>query len=137
MCKILEANEKLVRQFLKNAGNSLNSFRYYKNRPIKIIENHKCTVVLSKRDNIVGYGHLDEENKKTWLGICIVEFEKGKGYGKKIMNYLIEFIKSHDIKIVYLTVDSENIAAIKLYKKYFFKIERKISSETVLMKLKL
>ena len=137
MYKILQANEKLIDGFLKNAGQSLYTFRYFKNRPIRIIENHECTVVLLKTDIIVGYGHLDKENDKTWLGICIAEQEKGKGCGKIIMNYLIEYARAHDITKIYLTVDSENTTAVKLYEKYLFKIEKNISTTTILMKLKL
>jgi len=137
MYKILQANEKLIDEFLKNAGRSLETFRYFKNRPISTIENHVCTVVLSKTDIIVGYGHLDNENEKTWLGICIVEYEKGKGCGKIIMNYLIEYARNHSISKIYLTVDSENATAISLYEKYLFKIEKNISTQTILMKLKL
>jgi len=137
MYKILQAKEKLIDGFLKNAGQSLNTFRYFKNRPIRIIENHECTVVLSKTDLIVGYGHLDKEKDKTWLGICIAEQERGKGCGKIIMKYLIEYARDHGIKKIYLTVDSENTTAISLYEKYLFKIEKNISSKIILMKLKL
>ena len=137
MYKILQANEKLIDEFLNNAGQSLNTFRYFKNRSIKTIENHECTIVLSKTDILVGYGHLDKENEKIWLGICIAEYEKGKGYGQIIMNYLIEYARSKSITKIYLTVDSENTTAINLYEKYLFKIEKSISPQTILMKLKL
>jgi ribosomal protein S18 acetylase RimI-like enzyme len=137
MYKILKADPRLIDEFLKNAGQSLVTFRYFKNRPISIIENHACTIVLSKPDKIVGYGHLDKENDKTWLGICIAESEKRKGCGKIIMNYLIEYAKSHCISNLYLTVDSSNTSAINLYEKYLFKIDKNISSQILLMKLKL
>jgi RimJ/RimL family protein N-acetyltransferase len=137
MYKILQANEQLIDQFLKNAGHSLDNFRYFKKRPISIIENHLCTVVLAKGDIIVGYGHLDKENEKIWLGICVAEYETGKGCGKIIMNFLVEFARSQNFKEIYLTVDSVNTYAISLYEKYFFRIEDNISSQILLMKLKL
>jgi ribosomal protein S18 acetylase RimI-like enzyme len=135
MYKILQANEQLIDKFLKNAGHSLDNFRYFNKRSISIIENHVCTIVLSKGDIIVGYGHLDKENEKIWLGICVAEYERGKGCGKIIMNFLVEFARSQNFKTIYLTVDTLNTSAISLYEKYFFRIEENISSQILLMKL--
>ena len=96
-------------------------FRYYCNINISIIKNHIITLILTKDNNIIGYGHLDNE-KKIWLGICIIEKYRGQGYGTIIINYLIDYAIENKIEKIYLTVDKSNIIAKKLYEKYNFKL---------------
>lgn len=115
-------NIYLLERFIK-LNNSKN-FRYFENRNINIIKNHIITLILTdKNENIIGYGHLDfEEN--IWLGICVCENYRGKGFGKKIMNYLLEYAKNNNIKKIYLTVDKDNIIAKNLYEKNKFIVEK-------------
>ena len=98
-------------------GDSSNLFRYYNTRNVKVIENHMTTFLLFDGPS-VGYGHLDVEDDKVWLGICVKEKCRGKGYGKKIMERLVD---SHDGDI-HLSVDKDNEPAINLYK--FFSFEK-------------
>lgn len=115
-------NIYLLEKFIK-LNNSKN-FRYFENRNINIIKNHIITLILTdKNENIIGYGHLDfEEN--IWLGICVCENYRGKGFGKKIMSYLLEYAKNNNIKKIYLTVDKDNTIAKNLYEKNKFIVEK-------------
>ena len=105
-----------LEDFIESMGDSSHSFRYYSSRnPDEVIENHIVTFLLFD-DDYVGYGHLDRENDKVWLGICVKEGFKGKGYGKKIMEKLVT---SYDGDI-YLSVDKDNQHATNLYEIFSF-----------------
>jgi ribosomal protein S18 acetylase RimI-like enzyme len=126
-------NINLLKKFIKNETSD--TFRYYKNRKIDIIKNHILTLVLTnKNDNIIGYAHLDFE-EKIWLGICVCENYRGKGFGKKIINYLLEYAKNNNIKKIHLTVDKDNIIAKKLYEKNGFIIESEKETFFYMVKL--
>ena len=64
---IKEATVADVEEFLKIAGDSLLTFRYFNKRDISIIENHLVTVVLVEGTKNIGYGHLDPEGNKLEL----------------------------------------------------------------------
>jgi len=105
-----------LRDFIKNMGNSSETFRYFATRtPTQAIENHILTVLLMDEEP-VGYGHLDKEDHIVWLGICVKEGAQGKGYGRKIME---ELVTSYEGEIE-LTVDASNFRAIKLYESFGF-----------------
>ncbi|MDX6747666.1 GNAT family N-acetyltransferase [Polaribacter sp. PL03] len=113
-------DKDLIKIFINSMGNSSNSFRYFNSRPISIIKNHICTILLILDDKPVGYGHLDKEGNNVWFGISIIQEYIGKGQGKLIIDYLIK--KAVDLKVpeIKLSVDKENISAIRLYEKYGF-----------------
>lgn len=116
-------NIYLLKEFIQNEKSE--NFRYYKNRNIEVIKNHILTLILTNEiKNIIGYGHLDSEENKIWLGICVCENYRGKGYGKKIMNYILGFAKNNNLEKIHLTVDKNNIIAKKLYEKKNFIVEK-------------
>ena len=119
------SGKHLVEEFLRNAGSSLDKFRYYRSRPVEAIKNHLVTLVALKGKKAVGYGHLDSENGKIWLGTAIAEVEKGNGLGKMIVERLITEANNKGVKTITLTVDNDNDAAIALYKKYDFVFSKK------------
>jgi len=95
-------------------------FRYFNHRDVKTcVEQHTYTVIGYNNDEAVSYGHLDYEGK-YWLGICVLEEFRGKGYGKDMMKHLIDIAKKKNLPEINLTVDVDNIAAISLYKKLGF-----------------
>lgn len=103
------------------------TFRYWDSRPRSVINNHIYTTVKTNNNHkIVGYGHLDKEQDRVWLGICVLEQYQGMGYGKKIMEELLENRGNCDL---YLTVDKDNYIARKLYESFGFKL---IKEDTVL-----
>lgn len=129
-------NLEILKAFIDNAGNTVESFRYFNTRPLKIISNHIITVVILDDKVPVGYGHLDKEEDKIWFGIAISEKYKGKGLGKKIMQYLMGYADRNKISDIFLSVDKTNIVAIKMYQKFNFLEVKDLSSSVLLMKRK-
>ena len=124
--EITENNNYLLNGFLNNSIPG--TFRYFNKRSINVISNHLITLILIDDNLPVGYAHIDYDDNKYWFGICILENYQGKGYGKKIMEYIFNHEKIKNIDNIYLTVDKINDIAINLYKKYnFYIIEEKDS----------
>jgi len=95
-------------------------FRYFANRCIgKAVRTHIYTVVAVVNDKTVAYGHIEYESK-YWLGICVLPNQQGKGYGRDMVKHLIDTAKEKRLPKLDLTVDSDNVKAISLYKKVGF-----------------
>ena len=94
-------NYKLVNDFLRRAKGSLNTFRYFYHRPVQTIKNHITTLMILENGLPVCYGHLDPDNSKVWLGIAVVEEDKGKGYGKLMMIELLKAARINKINEIY------------------------------------
>lgn len=124
----------LLSNFLKNAGKSLNKFRYFRNRHLSIISEHIYTILILENNNPVAYGHLDPEQDIVWLGICVSEKATGKGYGGQIMMKLISQATKIGLNEIFLKVDSNNTKAISLYQKYFFELTSKEKDGCFIMK---
>lgn len=116
--RINRENIYYLKNFIDDMGTSSRSFRYYANRnPDEVIDNHLVTYILCDVDP-VGYGHLDKENEKVWLGVCVIDGQHGKGYGKMIMEKLVDSYSGD----IWLSVDVDNVRAINLYKLFSFNI---------------
>jgi ribosomal protein S18 acetylase RimI-like enzyme len=100
--------------------NKSDFFRYFNKRKFNIIENHVYTSLYLYDGVVMGYGHIDNEDNKNWLGIFISDKYRNKGMGSIIMEDLLK----ESIDNIYLTVDKENINAIHLYNKIGFTIEK-------------
>lgn len=90
-------------------------------------------VVLESNKEIIGHAivephKIESVSHVVFLTIAIHEGHQGKGFGKALMNHLIDWAKSHPkIEKFELQVRSSNTAAIKLYEALGFKEEgRKI-----------
>jgi len=114
-----------LQSFLDNAGTSLAGFRYFDKRPLSIIENHLCTYLIVNKKQAVCYGHLDKEDDTVWLGIAVIEGQTGQGLGKKMMQHLMDKAKALKLPAIQLAVDTDNIPAQYLYKKFGFNIIKK------------
>lgn len=81
--------------------------------------------LLFVNDVLGGYifSHIidDEANLNK---LCIAEKMRGKGIGSYFLENFINVLKNKKVKKVFLEVRSSNIAAIRLYKKYGFTINR-------------
>ena len=128
--KITSDNLNYLKDFMAVIGSSSYSFRYYNSRDFLVTENHIITLLLYDNE-FVGYGHLDKEDNKVWLGICVKEGCFGKGYGKKIMEKLVKSYTGD----IYLSVDDDNSRAIRLYKLFDF-IEINKDDDIIYMKRK-
>jgi ribosomal protein S18 acetylase RimI-like enzyme len=134
--EITENNNYLLNEFLNNSIPG--TFRYFNKRSVNVISNHLITLILIDNNLPVGYAHIDYDDNKYWFGICILENYQGKGYGKKLMEYIFNHEKITNIDKIYLTVDKINDIAINLYKKYNFYIieENDLYFKMCLSKLK-
>jgi len=125
-------NLKLLYDFTHNK--LPDTFRYFNSRSINIIKNHIVTIVGIVDELPIAYGHIDNEYNINWLGICVLKEFHGNGYGKKILNYLINYIYFNNIPNIQLSVDIDNYIAINLYLKNKFKI-KKINKSNYIMTL--
>jgi ribosomal protein S18 acetylase RimI-like enzyme len=135
--KIDVGDLEMLNQFLMSAGSSLNTFRYFQNRPLSVIENHLVTCLLINENQPVGYGHLDKDGDTVWLGIAVSEGFKGKGLGKLIMDFLISAARNNRLSKVKLTVDENNTNAISLYEKFSFVSLGNFKEDSILMELEI
>lgn len=94
------------------------TFRYFDKRTKDCFKNHVYHFIL-KDESSIGYGHLDYEDEKLWLGMCVFDSFVGKGYGRLILKKLIENRNGREL---YLSVDKENFKAINLYLSEGFRI---------------
>ncbi len=82
-------------------------------------------VVLEIEKKIIGYMVAGEYEESYHLkNIAIKREYQGKGYGKLLLNNLIEKAKRENKKFIFLEVRVSNERAIKLYEKLGFKRER-------------
>lgn len=123
---IKKDNIHLLQSFIKCKIPS--SFRYFKNRSIEVIKNHKLTIIgyefLNNNKIPIGYSHIDNEDNINWIGICVLKNYQGKGFGKQLFLYILDYIKNNNIQNVKLTVDIDNYIALNMYLKNNFSIEK-------------
>jgi GNAT superfamily N-acetyltransferase len=117
-----------IDEFIKNNLNGVKTFRYFLKRPYTVIKNHIYTCLYYIGSNCVGYGHLDYENGKIWLGIMVSDNEVGKQIGTQIMDDLIQ----QTTDIIYLSVDINNERGLKLYNKKGFEVIKKTEDHYVM-----
>jgi GNAT superfamily N-acetyltransferase len=118
--EITEDNIEILDNFIiKNTLPS--TFRYFNKRKSDVIKNHIITILLMNDDIIIGYAHIDYENK-YWFGICVLDDYKNKGYGTQLIKYIFNHEKIKKLNEIYLTVDKINNIAIHLYLKFNFTI---------------
>jgi len=119
--EIIVASEPLVSIFINNLIKGARHFRYFNKRPVSVIQNHLLTIMVT--DSVgcpIGYGHLDKEDGIIWLGVAVADNLTGKGIGRMVMHYLIDFAKRTGETNIYLSVDADNYNAQKLYKSLGF-----------------
>lgn len=127
MRTILRVNKENIHyllRFIDNAKDSLLTFKYFNTRKPDVIKNHYVTLLIIENDEPVGYGHLDNDNNVTWLGIALIPSFKHTGLGKFIMGKLIDEAKKLHIKEIFLTVVKDNSSAIIFFEKFkFFRVK--------------
>ncbi len=121
---ITEQNINLLERFISEYKDDEGHFRYFESRNAAIIKNHLATFLLLLDDEPIGYGHLDQEADKTWLGIAIKTQYQGNGMGKLLMQMLISQARISQVSKIHLSVDNSNEAGIRLYTKFGFQNEK-------------
>ncbi|MCF7817900.1 MAG: GNAT family N-acetyltransferase [Kiritimatiellales bacterium] len=118
-------NLQPLETFLASCSSSLETFRYFSKRPLSVIRNHLATLLGYDENHLpVAYGHLDPEDGKVWLGICVAEAHRGKGYGNLMMQALLDAARQQHVDSISLTVDATNPNAARLYEKFGFRLEK-------------
>lgn len=121
--------DNFIIDIIKNNKNT--NFRYYNNHKSSIIKNHIITVLLFDSDKLaIGYAHIDYDinNNKYWFGIYLEEKYRNKKIGDIVLKYILSHNKLFNINEINLSVDIDNINAIKLYKNNGFNI---VNNETI------
>jgi ribosomal protein S18 acetylase RimI-like enzyme len=135
--RINKFNTKLVQFFINElqTNEASRSFRYFSSRTIDVLKHHVITIIMQKSDNneIIGYAHLDKDEKgDVWFGICVLDKFQGKGYGKKMMEYIIYNAKDEKLEKIKLSVDKTNSKAYVMYKKYGFEEFQEKNQENII-----
>lgn len=81
----------------------------------------------------MAYGHLDPEGSRVWLGICVLESVRGRGFGRGMMEHLISTAAAQRLPSLWLKVDAPNTAAIALYQKMGFVIREELPGVSLIM----
>ncbi len=72
----------------------------------------------------------DKYNGRNFLGLVIGEKDEwNKGYGTEAILLLLQYLKDNDLGDAYLTVNCENLSAIRVYKRCGFEIVEKRERE--------
>ena len=125
--EITDNNINLLNDFINKIKiNNNKHFRYYRTRDINSIKNHIITILLFdiniNSGSAIGYAHIDYVDDTYWFGIYLDENYRGNKIGDLIIKYILSHNKLFNINEINLTVDIENINAIKLYKNNHFNI---------------
>lgn len=82
--------------------------------------------IFIELDNMpIGYGQIIVEDKAAIIvNFGIIEKYRKEGYGKVFLSYLLNTAMDNDFSKVSLRVDSNNVAALKLYLSLGFNIKR-------------
>jgi perosamine synthetase len=123
--KLIEVNQQNKNDIYDNFLSKIDSktFRYFNKRNIDCLNNHIITFVLYDilTNKYIGYIHIDYD-MKYWIGIYINEEYQNKKIGSLLLKYVLQHEKILKINEIYLSVDKNNLSAIKLYEKNNFKI---------------
>lgn len=90
-------------------------------------------IVAKMQNNIVGYVTFNIQEKNNPImryrkqlqieAICVDENNRCKGIGTELLKHLKNIAKEKKCTDMYLTLNEENINAIKLYEKFGFKVK--------------
>ncbi len=93
----------------------------------------KQIFVAKIQDEIVGYiiFNIKEKNNPSMRyrkqlqieAICVDEKTRGKGIGTQLLKHIKQYGKENDCTDIYLTVNEENVSAIKMYEEFGFKVK--------------
>lgn len=82
----------------------------------------QCWIVLEEEGEVIGFGSAYlKDNKGIIESVYIAKSFQRKGYGKKILESLIDWLKPKKLKYIETNVLIKNEPSIKLHKKAGFK----------------
>lgn len=77
-------------------------------------------------------GPLDMNRHVAKFRMWLIPGYRGLGLGRKLMEYTIDWARAHRVEKISLDVFSNNDRAIRLYKKYGFRVEGRLKGQYVL-----
>jgi len=150
--KILhKISPKILQEFLLKLSNettdNFNPFGKITSSNIDFISNQelirkdKIKFFSFYDDELIAYSYLTKFDKKSKkynciLGIVISDNFQGKGFGKKICKYMIDYAWKKQFNKIWLTVFENNTAALNLYKSLGFEIEGIFMNDEILLEQK-
>ena len=110
---------ELIKDTLYSEYDNFWSYNILKNELL----NDKTTYIVAKEnDQIVGFaGIITCLDEATLNNIVVKKDCRGRGIGGELLDSIIELCGELNMKTLTLEVDSSNIPAINLYKKFGFK----------------
>lgn len=128
--KIVEVNPKDRELIEKIYQNEIDSFGVMGGADMWMIMSFirygKLYVLLDNKGKLLSvaqYQAVLGKNAVFLYGFSTPELERGKGYGKRLLELSHEALRDNDIEKIYLTVDPKNLPAISMYEKAGYKIE--------------
>ena len=74
------------------------------------------SIVLDAGDQLLGYAILSVAAAEAHiLNLCVDPHEQRQGYGRQLLNYLLDYARELHIERLFLEVRPSNEAAIRLY----------------------
>ena len=123
--------DEIIELDIKNFEKCNNIWNMEKNKELKdrfyseLQNKNRITFVYTKDEEYIAevsivFNKNDEDytipGKRIYISRIIVKKDfRGKGYGKKLMNYAIDYAKSKGYKEISLGVNLDNYIAFKLY----------------------
>ena len=128
--KIRIATEDALTQFRNNPIPS--TFRHFGHHSVKeCLADHTLTILAYSENEPVGYAHIDN----AWIGICVLPQHQGRGIGKALLQFLIDYARGSENTLLRLTVDTTNEPAISMYRTFGFEIVSEVQSSYLMSKV--
>lgn len=93
----------------------------------KITENGKILAIYNEEFEIVSavlFYCNDMRNREAYVTLLgTIDGYEGNGYGKMLMNSMLEFVRKLGMKRIHLDTDRTNLKAIKFYEKLGYRID--------------
>jgi ribosomal-protein-alanine N-acetyltransferase len=72
--------------------------------------------VVQEAGAIVGHGIVSHgAGEAHLLNVCITRDRQGRGYGRVLLDFLVEDLRAREVRTIFLEVRPSNHAAIRLY----------------------
>jgi ribosomal protein S18 acetylase RimI-like enzyme len=86
--------------------------------------------LIGDKENYFGYFSFIIKNNHIFLSKIYIKSEyRGRGFGKKIMDFVEKTALENNLAEIVLTVNKNNLSSIKSYEKYGFVIDKEIVTD--------
>jgi ribosomal protein S18 acetylase RimI-like enzyme len=102
--------------FKTNSNNNICSTEYTNFRVARLYDESLNDFITENNDSDLKYKNID--NSAYFFNFEVNENFRGLGYGKKMLNKLIEECQKKEFKKLFFSVNKNNENALKLYEKF-------------------